>query len=517
MKTKLISLILILSMVFSYAMPESNANAADGNTISFYVQYGQTDARKMADMVNEFRSQNGKSTMTYDCRLEKVAMQRAAEIAVRFNTAEDAVTHYRPDGNTYKSTLAEFGFDVSPRGVLYGENILFGTQDSMKLDSAFSMLCGDEDNRTQMLGNYTLFGIGHIKIEEKTDFWVQVFATRGTAGDYTSPVDGETLVSVKVDPAIVSNVDVEYVSGDHTVAVGNTVPVPVYSAKISVIGSEMEEALELASISFESNDGYVSASNGYMTGLQEGNGSISASFGGRTFSYGITVTAGNGSNVTVPTVVPTVEPTMSPTEAPTAAPTITPTQEPTIAPTIAPTDAPTNAPTSTPTKEPTQAPTQNPTDNVTTAPTKTPSTSTALKKGDTFSEGDLKYKVTASGKVAVVGLESKKATAITIPATVKYSGVSYKVTSIGASAFAGKTKLKTVSIGKNVANIGKKAFYGCSKLTAVTISGTKIKKIGTKAFSKVSKKASIAVPSSSYKSYKKLLDKSGSSCTIKKS
>ena len=517
MKSKLICFILALTLVFSYIMPKNGVSAAGSTTISFYVQYGQTEARKMADMVNDFRAQNGKDAITYDYNLEKVAMQRAAEIAVRYNSAEDAVTHYRPDGNTYKQTLSDFGFNVSPRGILYGENILFGTQDSMKLDSAFGMLSSDEDNRTQMLGNYTIFGIGHIKIEEKTDFWVQIFATRGTPGAYTAPVDGETLVSVKIDPSIVSDASVEYVSGDNTVAVGSTVPVPVYSAKIRVIGSEMEEALELASISFESNDGYVSASNGYMTGLQEGNGSISASFGGRTFSYGITVTAGNGSNVTVPTVVPTVEPTMSPTEAPTAAPTIAPTQEPTIAPTIAPTDAPTVAPTSTHTKEPTQAPTQNPTDNVTPAPTKTPSTSTALKKGDTFSEGDLKYKVTASGKVAVVGLESKKATAITIPATVKHLGVSYKVTSIGASAFAGKTKLKTVSIGKNVANIGKKAFYGCSKLTAVTISGTKIKKIGTKAFSKVSKKASIAVPSSSYKSYKKLLDKSGSSCTIKKS
>ena len=59
-------------------------------------------------------------------------------------------------------------------------------------------------------------------------------------------------------------------------------------------------------------------------------------------------------------------------------------------------------------------------------------------------------------------------TKATIPATVKANNTTYKVTSIKANAFKGKTKLTTVSIGKNVKTVGANAFYGCTKLSKVT-------------------------------------------------
>ncbi len=552
MKAKLVCIILTLTLVFSLIMPASKLLAADIQTISFHVQYGQTDARKMADMVNELRAQNGKTAITYDYNLEKVAMQRAAEIAVMYNKGEDAQTHYRPDGATYKQTLSDFGFNVSPRGILYGENILFGTQDSMKLDGAFGKFSGDEDNTTQMLGNYTIMGIGHVKIEEKTDFWVQIFATRGTPGSFTDPVDGDTVVSVKVDPAFVTDVSVTYAYGDHSVGTGDTVAVPVYIPKIRVAGSEMEDSLELVPLSFDSNDGFVMASGSTMTGLQQGSGTISANLLGRTFSYSVTVTSGSGSGTYVPpTAAPTTIPTTEPTVVPTTAPTTTP--EPVVTEVVTATPDPTAVPvtsTPVPTNEPVVVPTTVPTVAPTTAPSPTQKDSgnntdsgkengSSLKKGDTFSVDGLKYKVTASDKVAVVGLTSKSATSVSVPATVKYLGKTYKVVSIAASAFSGKTKLTAVTLGKNVktigakafkgcttltsitipksvTTIGKSAFYGCSKLKTVTFSGTKIKSIGKNAFAKVNKGAEITVPSSSYKAYKKLLDKSGSTCTIKK-
>lgn len=103
--------------------------------------------------------------------------------------------------------------------------------------------------------------------------------------------------------------------------------------------------------------------------------------------------------------------------------------------------------------------------------------------GETFSSNDMKYEITSSGKVTVTGYTSTSATMVTIPATVTYGGVTYKVTAIGDGAFAGNTKLKTVIIGDNVTEIGSKAFYKCASLTEVK-GCTAVKTIGSKAFCK---------------------------------
>ena len=109
---KFSSKLLLIALIFTGTMKIERVSAAGSETIKFSVRYGQTDARKMADKLNVFRAENGKSALTYDYNLEKVAMQRAAEIAVRFKT-DDKETNIRPDGQTYKQTLADFGFDIS--------------------------------------------------------------------------------------------------------------------------------------------------------------------------------------------------------------------------------------------------------------------------------------------------------------------------------------------------------------------------------------------------------------------
>lgn len=95
-----------------------------------------------------------------------------------------------------------------------------------------------------------------------------------------------------------------------------------------------------------------------------------------------------------------------------------------------------------------------------------------LPKGQTFSVGNLKYKVTKSdaksGTVTFYGLKKTTDLNVTIPDTVKYKNITYKVTAISASSFSGNTTVMNVSIGKNVTTIGEKAFYKCSRLKQVT-------------------------------------------------
>ena len=60
--------------------------------------------------------------------------------------------------------------------------------------------------------------------------------------------------------------------------------------------------------------------------------------------------------------------------------------------------------------------------------------------------------------------------AVTIPASVTYSGKTYSVTSIGSHAFAYCSGLTSVSIGNSVTEIGEDAFDKCSGLKKVEIS-----------------------------------------------
>ncbi|MBR4342540.1 MAG: leucine-rich repeat protein [Lachnospiraceae bacterium] len=482
MRKKTICLAVILTLVISMLMPVGAAQADDDLDVSFSAYFGQNDARTMFQMLNEFRSKEGRyedssCPLDYDYDLEKVAMQRAAEIVISFNT-----DHIRPDGKDYLQTLADYGFDTRPRYAMYGENILFGTDDSMKLDTAFEKLCEKDENRKVMLGYFTSVGIAHIKMEDKIDFWVQVFSDEGKNTSYTAPIEGFQTVNVKVLPSLVESLNVDYTSGTTSVAVGATTAVPVYTPRAKFIGSELNEELILSPLKFESADEYVKASNGMMTGLKQGTGTISASLLGRTFSYQISVTAGSG--------VPT------PTQAPTSTP--MPTQTPTTTPVS------TQTPTATP--EPTTA---------TPTPTAGPSGKVSLKKGEKFEKDGIKYTVTASGKVEVSALTSKKVTELNVPATVTYSGVKYKVVKIGTGAFKGNKKLETVTLGKNIATIGKKAFYGCSALKNITFSGTSFKKIGSKAFTKINANAKVYVPSKKESAYKKLLKTGGLNSKIK--
>lgn len=130
-------------------------------------------------------------------------------------------------------------------------------------------------------------------------------------------------------------------------------------------------------------------------------------------------------------------------------------------------------------------------------------------KNTTFSAGKLSYQVTKSKgeknlEVAVCGVKSSLKN-VTVPASVKYMGYTYRVTSI--SQLYSK-KLKKLTIGKNVKKIGRFSL-DCKKLNRVSIKSKKIKSIGYGAFIYCSKKLKITVPKSKKKKYSKLLRYSG--------
>lgn len=168
----------------------------------------------------------------------------------------------------------------------------------------------------------------------------------------------------------------------------------------------------------------------------------------------------------------------------------------------------------------------------------------SLKNGDVVKDdketGDYKVKDVTKKEVTYQKPANKKLATISVPATVKIGGVTYKVTSIADNALANNKKITKVTIGSNVKTIGKKAFYkctslkkitipskvkkigkqifyGCKKLKTITIKTTKLtsKNVGSKAFKGIYSKATIKVPKSKMKSYKKILKAKGVSSKAK--
>jgi hypothetical protein len=159
--------------------------------------------------------------------------------------------------------------------------------------------------------------------------------------------------------------------------------------------------------------------------------------------------------------------------------------------------AATNAPATSPAASPAASPSAT-TAPVTASASPAPSQEAADKSdvdtSKTYKVGKNKYKITdaAAKTVDYAGPAKKNVKSAVIPASVKISGVKYKVTGIAA-----------------------KAFGGCKKLKTITFKATGIKKVGANAFSGIAARAVIKVPKAKLKTYKKLFKGKGQGKKVK--
>ena len=70
---------------------------------------------------------------------------------------------------------------------------------------------------------------------------------------------------------------------------------------------------------------------------------------------------------------------------------------------------------------------------------------------------------------------------LTIPATVTYSGQTYRVTEIGINAFNGRSNITSLTLGSNIEYIGQWGFNDCTGLTSVTLPDS-VKELANQAF-----------------------------------
>ncbi len=190
------------------------AKASDTITIPVSGQYNQTEARSMLDMINKFRTGseawywNEDDTtktllsdldkFTYDYELEKVAMKRAAELAVSFS-------HTRPNG---QSCFTAYDMWYSSKG----ENIAYGQSSASSVFVAWReddyMYSGQGHRRNMLSGRFNRIGIGCF-VYQGVKYWAQEFAYASYDTGYVEPNDSKTTVDVEALPQYAKAVSVK--------------------------------------------------------------------------------------------------------------------------------------------------------------------------------------------------------------------------------------------------------------------------------------------------------------------
>ena len=217
---------------------------ASGDTVSLGVtaNYNQTEARKMLDMVNDFRTGNDTwawnesntqkvwyrnlSKLKYDYGLERIAMQRAAEIALN-------MSHDRPDGT-------DIYHDPYREGML--ENLTKGAQTREGAFEAWlesDMLYEGQGHRRAMLNE----SITHVGIACATyngrPCWVQIFSNFPVDTTYVAPDQSTRTVSIEMAKSLISSVPYAPAASPTSLSVaqGTQVDCPEVTAYLNIKSS----------------------------------------------------------------------------------------------------------------------------------------------------------------------------------------------------------------------------------------------------------------------------------------
>lgn len=211
------------------------------------VKYGQTEARSIFYMINEMRTSSmdawywnesntekvnclGLQELVYNYDLERVAMKRAAEIALSYG-------HTRPNGESCFSAQDEEGV----YSMASGENIAYGYSSAMGVNMAWredDEGFGGQGHRRNMLGEeFNSVGIGHVYYNG-THYWVEEFGNTQNFGSQIGANDSETYVNVSVAEQNILGYSLGAVeSYNSKLNCGQSVILPKYALKIKMVGN----------------------------------------------------------------------------------------------------------------------------------------------------------------------------------------------------------------------------------------------------------------------------------------
>ena len=259
--------------------------------VNISVQYGQTEARTILDMINEMRTSdydawcwNETNTkkdayfgdaLTYDYDLEKLAMKRAAELVIRYD-------HTRPNGEDSSSIYKEENI-TDWQSV--GENIAIGYHSAQAVNTAWredgEKYNGQGHRRNMLNPKFNCVGIGHVKYDG-CDYWVEEFAYRPSVNTTkTSAIDNEQITAISLIKSKIKNIELCFDKDSYILKTGETIT-PNIKTMINYLGGKAFVA-DIPDISV-TDSSIATYSDGKISGVKEGNTTLTASL------YGLTIT-----------------------------------------------------------------------------------------------------------------------------------------------------------------------------------------------------------------------------------
>ncbi|HIT24860.1 MAG TPA: hypothetical protein IAC27_02275 [Candidatus Enterenecus avicola] len=296
-------LALAMSAVFVLTCTAPVFAAGTDINVQLDVTYSQTDAREMLTLVNNFRTgnqawywnednstktdQSGKlQGLTYDYNLERVAMQRAAEIVVTYS-------HTRPDGSGWDTAYGELGANYRSAA----ENIAVGYTSAEDVFVAWREddedYAGQGHRRNMLSEDVTSIGIAHVVYGEM-DFWVQEFGTLTNPNTTPTTPATDATVDIRVASSSIRSVTLGTVS-PLSLEAGKQADLPTVSATLKTndtwaytpaIHVDMEPGWTVTA-----GSDVVKVEGDKLTALSAGSATLSATVAGQTVTCSVTVTS----------------------------------------------------------------------------------------------------------------------------------------------------------------------------------------------------------------------------------
>ena len=288
-------LLFFFCMSFLMMIPKK-ANAAEIIPVNISVKYGQTEARKIFNMINEMRTSStdawywneddttkttcsALSELAYDYDLERLAMKRAAEIALSYS-------HTRPNGGRSFSVYSEEGI-TNWRAL--GENIAAGYLSAEAVNMGWrednENYVGQGHRRNMLSADFNCVGIGHVYYNGY-HYWVEEFAYRtsvNTTG--TAANDSEQVTALSVDNSKITDFKATFEKTSYTLRIGESTEANLTKTMITVSGqwpAGVDRIVTDTPTISADNVSIASYDNGKISGLAEGTTTLTASLYGLT-------------------------------------------------------------------------------------------------------------------------------------------------------------------------------------------------------------------------------------------
>ena len=277
----------ILAIVLTAALlpltplqPARAAGAAE--TVSIQVTYGQTEARKLADQINNLRETKSQEALaasgsaihalTYDYGLEQNAMQRALEVALVYSPSQ------RPDGSAVSSCY-------SNASVV--ENISCAGSTAAQIYNSWTQAQAPSEYANMIYASNVAVGIGHVSYNGK-DYWVAAFADKSSGIGWLPEDNGTVTRTVNIESTrITDRVIAGVPTGNVTINVGDYYDLSKCKASVQINGHypQSEYCPLIGGVSATVADSSVATFNGSsLYGQKAGSTLVHVTCGGQAAS-----------------------------------------------------------------------------------------------------------------------------------------------------------------------------------------------------------------------------------------